>query len=222
MISVLERLTQLAHEFRYKADAIQTTLAILQEDATATKKGRAKSVLEAALTIETERLNGKHVPKLLTNGSGKAARPPKRKKYSHDGSFLQARRATVDFLERFSTTEPRLPDHPRAHRNGGMSKLVAHGYLKKVGDQYLRTGKVFQVGKDAPRRATTIADTPVTIDERKQAQRLLWKLSFKKPRAFRTKQPGLLAWLVQAGYVKETNGRYLRTGKDFSPSHVSE
>jgi hypothetical protein len=208
--SLLDQLAALAADYRSKAAAIDQTLAILREQALVTKQARSQTVLAKAITLDTQRVNGTRATLLLSDGKKK-----KRGKQASNGNQIARRQGTAEFLNLFSTTEPRLPDHPRAQKNGGLSKLVDHGYLKRAGDRlYVRTEKPFVVKSwaksDAP--PTHITDR----DARQSIQRVLWKFHQTKPRTVNPKRPGLLPWLVQTGYLTEKNGGYVRTGKDFS------
>jgi hypothetical protein len=213
MISTIERLQQLYEYHRKKADGLMIALAALNEDAIATKKVRAKGILDAAVTIDTQRVNGTHSPLLLGDGEKKRGPYKKRKGPSH-GSMAQ-RQDTAAFLDLFSQTEPRHPEHPRMKSVGGFSKLLAHGYLKHGGKDaagrymLLRTTKPFDGRKDAPLRESANVSA-------KQLQRVLWKFSFKKPRPSRTKQPAILKTLLQQGYLKAQGDGYIRTEKRFT------
>jgi hypothetical protein len=215
MISTIERMQQLYEFHRKKADGLMIALAALNEDAIATKKVRAKGILDAAITIDTQRVNGTHSPLLLTDGSKKS----KRKKATPVRTQGKpARQDTLDFLALFSETEPRRPNHPRVGRTGGVAKLLANGYLKRKGknadgdDLYLRTDKTFHAG------AVIAADSPV-MKRRLQTQRYLWKYSTTEPRFVKSKTRNSVGVLVQSGYLKAVDGGYIRTGKEFSPTH---
>ncbi len=220
--SLIDQLTQLAADYRAKADAIHMTLAILRGEAIVAKKARAATVLAHAITIDTQRINGTHAPKLLSNGHGPAPTPPRaREKGSraHDGTIAIRRQQTADFLDLFSTTEPGRPDHPRAHKNGGISRLVSGGYLRKAGDGYVRTKKPFTVmpwrqPKSAPRGSVTNA---AIQHRRAKTDRVLAKFTSTEPRQVSGVNGHVLMNLVRYGYLTEVPEQgYLRTAKPFS------
>lgn len=82
----------------------------------------------------------------LPNGRARTSKTTKKKTKKHrkpGGPKLRARRAkTLAFLDTFDTKEPKTLD---SKTSGKIAKLLAHGYLTRTSEGYLRTNKEFQV-----------------------------------------------------------------------------
>jgi len=194
-----DRMLILAAELRQKSDALFAAHAIMVADETAKKAKQTRTVLAKAVTLETQRLNGRHVALLP---SAKAR--PKR-----TGSVAQRQAATSAFLALFSETEPRRPDHPRVTH--GIAKLISNGYLVRATQRtpegepmYLRGSKPY---------ATTGTAPSLTLKDRKRVQRFLWKFSTKKSRVFETHYS--YDSLVADGYLVKNGDGYRRTSKRY-------
>jgi hypothetical protein len=117
------RLLRLREQRAQELAALDTTIALLNGAAAVTKRGRAGSVLDEALALDAARVSKKR-------GSGISETRKRRK-------------ATLAFLESFDREKP-------GHGNGalvksGIGTLLRHGYLKRKGDGYVRTGREFTV-----------------------------------------------------------------------------
>jgi len=61
--------------------------------------------------------------------------------------LLAQRQATVEFLGEFAANTPRLPADATGRRKLGV--LIAHGYLKRKGDGFVRTAKPYHIDPKA-------------------------------------------------------------------------
>jgi hypothetical protein len=123
------RLLRLRDQRAHELEALDLTIAMLNGAATATKRGRATSVLDAALALDADR-------------TGKRRGAPKQKPKQ---SIRQRREATFAFLNSFDKTEPGRGDGSLV--KSGIGTLLRHGYLKRKGDGYVRTAREFSVEK---------------------------------------------------------------------------
>lgn len=139
------------------------------------------------------------------------------------GKIAKQRHATAAFLAKFSHSEPRVI------AGNGLGPLVRRGYLRKMATGYLRSSKPFDPMKPtlaSPRHAKAngsakkkSAYSPEAAKAKRQAtQTMLAKFDTEEVR------PGALAEnhrtigvMVQHGYLRQKNGGYVRTGKEFQP-----
>jgi hypothetical protein len=120
------KLLRLREQRAQELAALDTTIALLNGAAAATKRGRAGSVLDAALALDAARV-------------GKRGPYAKRKT---DKSAIRAQRErSLALLKRFD------PETPRRFKTRGIAPLLLNGYLKKKGDGYVRTAREFTVEK---------------------------------------------------------------------------
>jgi len=117
MIGPMKTLEKLAQHYEQKAAAIRATMAILGEHSGASAARRSSSTIDAAIALDAERRGPSPRYKDL-----KAAR----------------RQRTVALLASFDTNTP-----TPAGSLGRIGALVNNGYLRKKGDGYVRTAKVF-------------------------------------------------------------------------------
>jgi hypothetical protein len=123
------RLLRLRDQRAQELAALDTTIALLNGAAAATKRGRAASVLDAAIELDAER-------------RGKRGPYGKRKKKMDKASVQERRARSAAFLNQFDREKPKRV--PNARR---IAPLLLHGYLKKKGDGYVRTAREFSVEK---------------------------------------------------------------------------
>ena len=117
MIGPMKTLEKLAQHYEQKAAAIRATMAILGEHSGASAARRGSSTIDAAIALDAQR----RAP--AGHGSISAVR--------------QRRERTAALLATFDPTTP----NPVLLRGGG--RLVTLGYLRKKGNGYVRTAKVF-------------------------------------------------------------------------------
>ena len=185
---------RLEKKFQYyqeRAHALRLTLEMLDEDLGKNKVATTHSMLQRAVQIDQER---------------------RAKKNGHDpapfgaAAIREQRTRTADLLATISKTEPRtdLGVHGPV--------LARTGYLKKKGDGYVRTGKVFQVARfQAPRV------NGANKSRRQHTAKVLAKLSRTIPTPKGKIDTGGISILTQHGYLKATPDGYLRTDKEFTP-----
>jgi Arc/MetJ-type ribon-helix-helix transcriptional regulator len=147
---VVDQMRKLLAEYEHAAEAIRTTLGLLNGHATAAKQNGHASTITDAMLLDAQRRTAKAArataPRLSKNGKT-LGRP---KKTRHD-AMLQRRRDTEAFLAAFETTTPiTLADVKTAAGGtlpirGGLGTLLRHGYLKRKGGGFIRTSKAFVV-----------------------------------------------------------------------------
>jgi hypothetical protein len=122
------KLLRLREQRAHELDALDTAIALLTGAATAIKRGRAASVLDDAIALDAARTSKR--------GKYKARKPKESKQIVH-----ARRAATLAFLRSFDDAKP-------SRGNGalnGIPVLLRHGYLKRKGDGYVRTGREFSI-----------------------------------------------------------------------------
>jgi hypothetical protein len=125
------KLLRLREQRAHELDALDTAIALLTGSAVATKRGRAASVLDEAIALDTARTSkrGKYKP-----------RKP------HGAASVKERRAaTAAFLKSFDDVKPGKGNGVLV--KSGIGTLLRHGYLKRKGDGYVRTGREFSIDK---------------------------------------------------------------------------
>src|SRR5688572_5843758 len=134
----LAQLHKHLHHHEQIVTAIRTTLALPDDHASTKTAKRAPDVLAQALALDRQR-------KASSNGSGpRIGRPPKNKQpsYWNHETVKERRKRTAAFLELFNATTP-TPAPSKKGKGGALGIMIQHGFLKKKGDGYIRTGKVF-------------------------------------------------------------------------------
>jgi hypothetical protein len=122
------KLLRLREQRAHELDALDTAIALLTGAATATKRGRAASVLDDAIALDAARV-GKRGPY-----------KPRKPHRDESASALKARRTkTLAFLKLFDS------DKPSRHPGTATAPLLLHGYLKRKGDGYIRTAREFSI-----------------------------------------------------------------------------
>ena len=129
---VLARLRYLLDHHQSAAKAIQTTLGLLDTDATTKKRQTSSPLLTQALRLDAVRRRGR--PRKGTRAAFRAV-----KKYNKAAAMAK-RKSTAAFLRLFSEKPRELPKGEDPHRIG---VLVQHGYLKNTDDGLVRTDKPF-------------------------------------------------------------------------------
>src|SRR5262245_35198769 len=106
----------------------------------------------AALQLAIQLVNGRaeHSSQTRMNGTIRNALRldhARTKERPHGGTNkaekLAKRKATAKFLARFDADTP-MPNPSTDKGGNGIGVLMAHGYLKKKGDGYVRTSKEFR------------------------------------------------------------------------------
>jgi hypothetical protein len=125
------RLLRLRDQRAQELAAIETTIALLNGAAVATKRGRAGSVLDEALALDAARV-----------GKRKRQKPSAAARKQNKDDIRARRTRSFTFLSKFDREKPtRVPNAK------GIAPLLLHGYLKKKGDGYVRTAREFSVEK---------------------------------------------------------------------------
>jgi hypothetical protein len=138
------KLERLLAYHEHAAEAIRTTIGLMNGHATTAKTNGHASVLADAIALDGAR-------------RAKTGKKKKRVSLSKPGdraAILAQRARTLQALDAFSTKKPSAPE-AIAQALGidpktiGIGPLRAHGYLKKKGDGYVRTAKAYVVDKYA-------------------------------------------------------------------------
>lgn len=111
-----------ARHHEQKARILRAAIAMLDEHASASSVARAAATLKGAMTLDAARRRAEPNPR---SNSKEVA--------------LKRRTATATFLSHFDAETPREGGAGR-----GVGTLIRHGYLKKKGDGYIRTAKVYE------------------------------------------------------------------------------
>lgn len=127
------RLRQLLEHHQAIVDAVKTTLGLLNGAARTSSQARRETTIAQALATDESRRKGR-------------PRRPRRPKPSavtqhpYAAHRRDARHATAALLAKLDQVEPRplTSDERRS-----VAPLMNHGYLRKKGDGYVRTAKVF-------------------------------------------------------------------------------
>jgi hypothetical protein len=208
------RLLRIREQRAQELAAIDVTIALLTDTATATKRGRAASVLDEAIALDAARV-GKRGP-YKKHASGKA-------------EVRANRERSAVFLQQFN---PDTPTRPTTNAQS-VAPLLYHGYLKRQGDGYLRTAKAFvidaargaapattldeaiaaRVGKPKPSAAKRAGNKAAARAARERSAAVLKQFHRDKP----TRAPNLggISPLLLHGYLKRKGDGYIRTGKAF-------
>jgi len=143
-----KRIEKLLDYHRGCVKALERTLELLTEDASASSTARAETTLAAAAALDADRRAAHEAEAPAKRKIGRprkhpAPEPPhKRKKYY--GDRRKARAHTLDFLGQFSEERP-LPIAEIRGFKRALGSLVRRGYVQKTPEGYLRTGKPFEV-----------------------------------------------------------------------------
>lgn len=133
-IGPVKTLEKIARAYEDKAAVIRRTIDLFLEARGHRKQRASGATLEAAIGIDRAR-RSHHKPKNERAGYGSRA------------AVARRRKATLEYLESFSTETPTIPRHsgPGGVRVG---PLLRNGYLKKRGAKgYVRTAKPFTIEK---------------------------------------------------------------------------
>jgi hypothetical protein len=132
MPTIVEKLRALQQEYQGKADAIGTTLGLLNGHATTAKQQRHASVVEEALVVDAER-----------RASKKTKKPAR-------GAFMANKRATRQrTAEHLAALDVKTPTPLAEWREkvGGhrlaIGVLTGSGLIRKKGGGWIRTAKTF-------------------------------------------------------------------------------
>lgn len=141
-MNYIEHMRKLLAEHEHAADAIRTTLGLLNGHATKAKQNGHKSTITSAIVLDAQRRATK--PGHSKNGK-KLGRPKNVKRDPLDG-----RRATEALLGKFDTETPISIEALRDAVGGklgpvAIGPLMRHGYLKKTRKGYVRTKKAYIV-----------------------------------------------------------------------------
>jgi hypothetical protein len=207
------RLLRIREQRAQELAAIDVTIALLTDSATATKRGRAASVLDEAIALD-------------------AARVGKEYKYPPSKADIRANRErSAAYLQQFN---PDTPTRPTTNAQG-VAPLLYHGYLKRQGDGYLRTAKAFvidttrgaapattldeaiaaRVGKPKPKAATRDSSKAGNRAARARTAAFLEQFNRKTPTRGKGDGRGVIANLILHGYLKRKGDGYIRAGKAF-------
>jgi hypothetical protein len=124
----------------HAADAIRTTLGLLNGHDTATKMNGHKTVIAQALALDAGRA-------AKTKGTAAKKKAPLRNG-QHKAAILAQRKATAKVLGVFDTERPTTL--AAAAKEAGVGKIhvgpyLHRGYLRRKADGYVRTAKPYKV-----------------------------------------------------------------------------
>lgn len=151
--------------------------------------------------------------------------------------LARRRQISADYLEQYDPHQPRMIPSPG--NKTLMGPLVRRGYLKKKGDGYVRTSKPFSVqvdwaarreakekrakangtGKPARAAKAPTGSWKAQLATRRQATvDMLAKFDAEEPRpASIVENHRVVGVMVQHGYLRQKNGGYVRTEKEYHP-----
>ena len=131
------KIARLIAERQADIEALQRAAVLLDGLVMNGKKGKHANLIAEALTLDDERreergprgpYKKKHAPRIPYSAGGAYAKQKK-----------SDRKRTAAFLAKVAAT-----DGPYTKEHGGrVSVLLQHGYLKRQGEGYVRTDKVF-------------------------------------------------------------------------------
>ncbi len=181
------------------AEAVRITLDLLRATAVVTKRQSATSIFSQALAMEGERV-------------ARRGRPPgpAKPERGHSAAAVRERRAkTFAVLDSLSTTVPSTV---------GMEAgtLLRHGYIKRKGDGYVRTGKKWS--PDKGRNYTEERDRAAKQSARHATAKVLAGMSTTTPTPKAKMKTKGISILLQHGYIARAgDDGYVRTDKEFTP-----
>jgi hypothetical protein len=136
------RLDRLLAYHESAAEAIRTTIGLLNGSAKAAKTNGHNTVLAEALALDGDRAH-----KVKAKARAKKKKP--HRPTGRDAIRVQRQR-TAQVLDKFDLKTPRpvaevAQELGVSSKRAGFSPLINHGYLKKKDDGYVRTAKPYVV-----------------------------------------------------------------------------
>jgi len=128
MVCPMKTLERRAQHYEEKAAAIRQTMAILGEHSGASSARRGSSTIDAAIALDAQRRGP---------GPRGGMRLDAQPGYGSKANQLIRRKRTAAVLATYDSTTPNAKVPP------AVGTLIRTGYLRKKGDGYVRTAKVF-------------------------------------------------------------------------------